>query len=245
LSSGGSSLAQELPAGTLLPIALRTGIDSAKAKAGQAISGMLGQDVILASGTRLNRGSVASGHIVEVIQATGGSAARVVLAFDRLQAQRHIVPLTVGLRALASANEVFEAELPTNVVDDYGSSVRDWNTRQVGGQGVYRGAGTLVSGPDVVGRASWVGEVYAVPRARPHSRCTADPIDDSREQSLWVFSSDACGPYGFEQLTIQHAGRTAPVGEIVLTAPGRLKIRAGSGWLLTVLAAPGPSAAGN
>jgi hypothetical protein len=46
-------------------------------------------------------------------------------------------------------------------------------------------------------------------------------------------TSDACGAYGFPQLTISHFGRTEPRGEIVLVADhGPVKIR--SGMLLLV-----------
>ena len=51
-------------------------------------------------------------------------------------------------------NEVFEARMPTNAWDDYGTSPSDWNTVQVGGAGVYRGSGQLIAGGEVVGRAT-------------------------------------------------------------------------------------------
>ena len=66
------------------------------------------------------------------------------------------------------------SDFPTNLIDDYGSTIHDWNTTQVGGQGVYRGGGIVVSGPDVVARASSVGEVFGKPIAAPKSPCLRD-----------------------------------------------------------------------
>jgi hypothetical protein len=52
---------------------------------------------------------------------------------------------------------------------------------------------------------------------------------------LWVFSSDACGLYDFSNVTLTHAGRTNPVGEITLESrKGDFNIPSGSGLLLRV-----------
>lgn len=52
---------------------------------------------------------------------------------------------------------------------------------------------------------------------------------------MWVFSGDACGAYGLEDLKIAHAGRNDPQGTIVLTSESsKFKLRNGDGLLLRV-----------
>jgi hypothetical protein len=64
---------------------------------------------------------------------------------------------------------------------------------------------------------------------------------NDQEQALWVFSTTACGAYGFEDLKILHTGSTAPFGQITLESPKDILIRGGSGWFLLVNATPGNS----
>jgi hypothetical protein len=129
---------------------------------------------------------------------------------------------------------VFDAQLPTNLIDDFGSTIRDWNTLQIGGQTVYRGDGTVTEGLKVVGRATIVGEVFGEPKTWPWSPCMRDRASNT-VQSFWVFSTDACGVYDLPGVALTHAGRTEPVGQIVLESSGKLNIPAGSGLLLVII----------
>ena len=232
-----SGTGQEIPEGTLLPIQLRSGIKVGKIHSGERVSGKLMQPVRLHGAQDLPRGAVVSGRVVDAQELPSGAGSRIVLAFDRVRFDGKEIPISASLRALASMKAVFDAQLPTNLIDDYGSTVSDWNTVQVGGQGVYRGAGIVMSGPDVVGRASDTGLVTGRPTASPNSPCARDIAASKAEQSLWIFSTNACGTYGFEDLSIAHAGRSSPIGEIQLESRSRLDVRGGSGWLLTVLSA--------
>ena len=229
--------AQQIPAGTALPVMLDSTLDAGKDKPGRKISARLMQDVQLPDGARLPAGSHIVGHVLQGNGGTAASPSRLVVKFDQLISRGRSVPLTTSLRAVASMTEVFAAQLPTNNFDEYGTSIVDWTTVQVGGDAVYRGGGTVIS-PDnrVVGSANVGGDVTAKLTAVPDRGCRGPIEGNDREQSLWVFSTNACGAYGFGDLTIAHAGRTDPVGEILLEAFVNVQLRGGSGLLLRVVA---------
>jgi hypothetical protein len=131
----------------------------------------------------------------------------------------------------AEADTQEGATLPTTGPDRGTPSVW-WNTVQVGGEGLY-GSGPLMRGEQIVGRWVWGGG--AVGQVEENGKCRGEVAGNAREQSLWLFSTDACGVYGYSDVAIEHAGRTSPEGEITLTSTNpNLKIRAGSGILLRV-----------
>jgi hypothetical protein len=119
-------------------------------------------------------------------------------------------------------------------LDDYGTSVSDWNTIQVGGDAVYRGSGQVLAGNRVVGSSTTGGDVTAKLVAVPERGCRSAVDGNDHEQALWVFSTSACGAYGFRDLNILHSGRTGPLGEIWLQSSGDVQVRGGSGLLLRV-----------
>lgn len=227
------AVGQEIPAGTVLPMMLNSTLDASKDKPGRRITGKIMQDVSMPDGVSIPRGARIVGHVVSASPATAGSRSHVAIQFDQVVVKGREIPITTHLRALASMNEVFEAKMPTNSWDDYGTSPSDWNTVQIGGAGVYRGSGQVVSGDQVVGRATDYGAVTAKLIAAPASGCRAGD-DGAREQALWLFSPWACGVYGFADLKIAHAGRTQPVGQIQLESSHDVRVSGGSGWLLRV-----------
>jgi hypothetical protein len=221
-----------IPPGTILPIRVGS-LSSEKSKPGDLVKARIMQDVPLGNGSKLRAGSTVLGRIVDVIPATPGASATVTLKFDTVLQGKTSIPVLTHLRAIASTLEVQSAQTPTTGPGK--GDVFDWmSTIQVGGEAVYGIGGDVMNGDRVVGRAVYDG-VLAEPNAKDGTNCHGPVDGNDRLQAFWVFSSDACGAYGFPYLTISHAGRTDPRGEIALVSErGPVKIRSGSGMLLRV-----------
>jgi hypothetical protein len=225
----GKSYSTNLPDGTILPVQLSSTISLDKAVPGSPISARIAQDVPLENGVVLRRGTKVLGHIVSV---TPGNPSRIAFTFDKVEySKSNSLAVATNLRALASTLEIDGASLPSTGPDRGTPSVW-WNTVQVGGEGLY-GSGPLTRGEQVVGHWVWGGG--AVGQVEANGQCRGEVAGNARDQSLWLFSTDACGVYGYSDVAIEHAGRTSPEGEITLTSTKpNLKIRAGSGILLRV-----------
>jgi hypothetical protein len=221
-----------IPPGTILPVRVGS-LSSEKTKKGDVIKARIMQDVPLGNGSKLRAGSTVVGRVIDVSPAKFGQQASLTITFDAIMRGKESIPIAAHLRAIASALEVQSAQVPP--IGPSESDVYDWlTTVQVGGEVVYGKGGEVYNGGRVVGRSVYDG-VLAQVNAQPGTKC-GGPVDGNDQlQAFWVFSSDACGTYGFPDLTISHAGRTDPQGEIVLVSQqGAIKIRSGSGMLLRV-----------
>jgi hypothetical protein len=225
-----------IPPGTILPVRLNSTLSSAKSRKGQVITGRIMQNVPLSPGVRIREGSKILGQIVEVIPSSTGARARISLQFDKLVSSRQTISITTNLRAIAGFMQIIEAQTPP--IGPGESDVFSWlTTVQVGGDVVYGEGGPVTTGEDanqVVGKAV-NGGVLGKVRAKKGTKCRGAIDGNDSPQALWVFSSDACGTYGLEDISIAHAGRTDPTGVIVLISnSGDLKLPSGTGMLLRV-----------
>jgi hypothetical protein len=221
-----------VPAGTVLPAELSASLDSGKSKPGQVITARIMQDVPLPAG-KIPAGARIIGHIVNVAPAKSGSGMEISLQFDALRFSHRSIPITTNLRAWASMIEVEDAQVPSTGTDR-GTPWAWMTTNQIGGEVVYGQDGPVTNGSSFVGRAA-PGGVLVHLSAKPGSMCRGEVGGNDRPQALWLFSSDACGLYGFSELEITHAGRTDPVGQVrIASKEGRVHIQGGSGLLLQV-----------
>ena len=233
-TANGESTNQEIniAPGTILPVRLGS-LSSQKAKKGDVIKARVMQDVPLENGSKLRAGSRVLGRLIDASPAKPGQKATLVIKFDTVVRGKESIPVVTHLRAIASALEVESAQVPP--IGPSESDVYDWlSTTQIGGEVVYGKGGEVYNGGRVVGRSVYDG-VLAQVNAKEGTQCHGAVEGNDRPQAFWVFSSDACGAYGFTSMTISHTGRTDPRGEIVLVSEqGPLKIRSGSGMLLRV-----------
>jgi hypothetical protein len=212
-----------IPTGTVLPLQLATGLKAGKIKPGQEIKARIMQNI---PGTDIHRGARVLGHVLDA------TPNRLELRFDTLVVKGQRIQFTTNLRALASMMEVEEAQEPESG-PDRGISPVDYTTSQIGGEQVYRAGGPVARGITTVGEPTPYGVLGKLNSNPP---CRAAIAGNDHPQALWLFSTDACGVYGYSGLVIEHAGRTNPVGNIALVAKsGKLNIMSGSGLLLRVL----------
>ena len=229
-----AALAQnEIPPGTILPAQLNSSLNSRKITAGQTFTARIMQDVPLSPHTKIRAGSKVVGRVVSVNAAEKGGSSQITLRFDRLEFHHRSVPISTNLRALASAMEVEDAQVPPAGPDR--GTPWAWITRNlIGGQVAYGAGGPVARGDSIVGKALADGVLLLV-EANPARGCRGQMAGNKGDQALWVFSSDACRLYGMPDITLAHAGRSEPVGEITLTSnQGNLNVRAGSGLLLRI-----------
>jgi hypothetical protein len=228
-----------IPVGTVLPAQLSSSLSSRKNKPGDRITARIMQEVPLSSGRKVRAGAKVIGHVVSVAAARDGHPAEITLQIDRLNVGHHSVPVNTSLRALASMMEVEDAQVPP-MGPDRGTPWA-WETRNlIGGEVAYGQGGPVVHGADIVGQ-SLFGGVLVPAKANPTSGCRGEVGGNTQPQAFWVFASDACGVYGIDDVQITQAGRTSPLGQIVLTSKaGNIVVRSGSGMLLRVNASNPP-----
>jgi len=220
--------ARSIPAGTVLPVRLDSTLSSVRSHSGQLITARVMQTVPL-PGSMVPAGAKVIGHIVNV----SASGASISVVFDTLETRGEKIPIATNLRAIASFVAVSNAQIPDTGADR-GTPESAWTTTQVGGDSVYRGGGHVEGINGIVGEPV-AGGVLSHIYANEEGGCRGPINPNDSLQALWVFSSNACGAYGFSDLKIRHTGRTAPTGQITLdSASGPVKIERGAGLLLRV-----------
>jgi hypothetical protein len=228
-----ASAQDAIPSGTILPVRLNSSF-SLKNRPGKVITGRVMQDVLLPAGTPIGAGAKLVGHVIAVTPPANGASGRISFTFDKVVASGRTIPVATNLRAMASFMEVEEAQIP-ETGPDRGTPENAYTTVLVGGDVDYRGGGPVMEGSRTVSRPV-LGGVLSQVSSKPGTDCRTEIDGDRTPQALWVFSSDACGLYGFQGIAIAHAGRSNPVGEIVLTSNStKLNIHSGSGMLLRVI----------
>jgi len=216
-----------IPAGTVVPVRLNTTFSSHDAP-GKRITARIMQNVPLPDGTVIPEGATVSGRVTSV---SAGPNARFSFEFDALNVGNRAIPIRTDLRAMASFMDLESAQDPL-MGADRGTSESAWTTVQIGGDVIYHG-GSVREGHRSVGQPVYDGVLAPV---YENGECRGAIEGNDRPQALWLFSSSACGAYGFAHLRIAHAGRTEPLGKIeIASTEGGVKIPSGTGMLLRVI----------
>lgn len=241
LAASGSYLyAQDkLPPGTVIPVILQTSIDSQKSTSGRSIVAQVAQDVPLEKKVVIPRRTKVLGEIVQL--EANSNPVMVALRFDRIEVHHRELPIALQLRAIASPLEISSAQMAMSAPNDAGrNSPATRTTIQVGGDVVYRGGGPVQSRTgEIVGTPTpcvtkdQCGVLVKV-KSDPGPNCAGATADETHPQALWLFSSDACGVYGFSELQFQNGSAISRDGQVLFSSSKRIKLPGGAGLLLTV-----------
>jgi hypothetical protein len=188
----------EVPSGTAIPVVFTRTVNAAKAKPGEAVTAKTMQVVRLPDGKAIPSGTILIGHVVESRPFAFDSTPYAVqkpsyisIHFDQLAEKNGAtIPVSLAVRALSSSNVVSDASF-YNFRDETDRS----GTRTLIGGDRFEGGDKQVFSPegDIVGYVRKDG-IYARLISNP------DPIfacgSTNTEQSMGVFSPDACGLYG-------------------------------------------------
>ena len=133
----------QIPAGTILPVALYPGFSSEKARPGQTISAKVMQAVPLANGSAVPEGAKVFGTIVSASQAGKRGPGTVTFRFTEVRRGHQSARITSNVRALASFMEVLYAETPEST-PGFGTPF-PWATTDLIGGDVKYGVGGPVT----------------------------------------------------------------------------------------------------
>jgi hypothetical protein len=222
--------ADRIPAGTIVPVSLNSGLRSDKSPNGAPLTATVMQDVPLGKAERLPKGTKLTGHVIEAITpGPGADESKISFQFDQVRLGSLTIPITTTLRAVASRTAVLAAT-PELTSSEYAD-----NQIEIGGDQIsYGEGGPVMVGSQVVGRYTSQGVLANVDQDSGTPR-GATIGDDARPQAFWLFSVNARGAYGFGDLTILQSGRTEPLGEVTLASHRKtVKVDKGSAMLLRV-----------
>jgi hypothetical protein len=230
---------QVLPQSTAIPVRFLHSLDAKKAKAGDAVTAKTLQVIELPGGGAIAQGAVVVGHVVAVqafqFDPTPYALQKPSLLsihFDKLQIGDTAVPVNLSVRAIASTIDSQEAARPHRLDETDGLGT----VTLIGGT-EFSPLEKRIQTPDgnsigynrkdgVFARLASSG--YSGPGALYHCNAT------NTEQSVAIFSPDACGVYGFAGVYLPNNGQQDG-GTFTLAVRGHsLKLYEGSTALLQV-----------
>jgi len=224
---------------TAMPVVLEKTVDAAHTQNGAPVFARTMQVVHLANGTVIPRGAMLEGKVVEAsafhFDSTPYAQQKesiLSIRFDRVVVSGSSLPLSAQLRAVASPIDVEEARTPQyrDDPDSVGTRVL------IGGEEISgmekkirRNDGSVVGYERRDGDYARLLSSTSLSAAQKTLYCEASQT----EQSIAVFSADACGVYDLSDLNIVNAGASS--GTIVLSSErGSVRFPRGSAALLMV-----------
>jgi hypothetical protein len=229
--------AQSLPAATAVPVSFVHSVDAKKAKAGDTVTAKTMQVILLPGGASIDKGTVIVGHVVAVqpfhfdpTPYAHQSASQISIHFDKLQKGDSVIPVNLSVRAIANPIASREAAYPHSNADADPLGMMTL----IGGTS-YSPLEKMIQSDDgdAIGynrKGGVFARLIAAGSSGKGASIHCEGTDT--EQSLAIFSPDACGVYGFAGDYILENGQDGS-GTFTLAVRGRSeKLYAGTTALL-------------
>jgi hypothetical protein len=216
---------QSLPALTAIPVSFVQTVDAKKAKVGDMVTAKTMQVVQLPGGASISKGSLVEGHVVVAAPFRFDStpyahqrASEISIHFDKVRQGDLVIPVNLSVRAIATKMATADASSPHHLDDTDTLGV----ITLIGGTEFTPIDKVIKSESGDAIAYNRDGGVFA--RLMPSSSLGAAPsvrcAGTDTEQSVAIFSPDACGAYGFGGDYMAQNGDDGS-GTFTLTARGR------------------------
>jgi hypothetical protein len=232
-----SATQTKVPPGTALPVRFVRSVDAKRARPGDRVIAKTLQIVFLPGGQRLPKGTLLVGHVVDAQPYhfdpepyAHQKASSISIHFDQIVNGDLTLPVNLSVRALADTFQSQWAPRP-----HYQDETDGAGTMILIGGDEFSSFDKTVRGDsgDVIAYNRKDG-LFArlLPSDDPASKTRVNCSSTRTEQSVAIFSPNACGLYGFGRVYMPHAGRSGS-GTFTLASRGRsIKLYAGSTALL-------------
>jgi hypothetical protein len=220
-----SAGSQSLPALTAIPVSFVHTVDAKKAKVGDAVTAKTMQAVQASTGITIPKGALVVGHVVAVesyhfdnTPYAHQKPSEISIHFDTVQQGEAMVPVSLSVRAIASAMATADASRPHHLDDTDTLGV----ITLIGGtEFTPIDKAIMGSNGDAIAYNRNTG-VFArlLPSISTGAAVSISCAGTDTEQSVAVFSPDACGAYGFGSDYMAQNGNDGS-GTFTLAARGR------------------------
>ena len=238
-AASAAAQSQSLPAATAVPVSFVHSVDAKKAKVGDTVTAKTMQAILLPGGASIDKGTVVVGHVVSVqpfhfdpTPYAHQSPSLISIHFDKLQKGDSVIPVSLSVRAIASTLDSRDAAYPHSHDD-----TDTLGTMTLIGGTTFSPLDKMIQSDDgdAIGYNRKGGVFARLIASGSSGRGTSIHCEATdTEQSVAIFSPDACGVYGFAGDYILENGQDGS-GTFTLAVRGRSeKLYAGSTALLQV-----------
>jgi hypothetical protein len=238
-TASAAAQSEPLPAATAVPVRFVHTVDATKAKVGDTVTAKTMQVILLPGGANIDKGTLVIGHVVAVesfhfdpTPYAHQSPSLISIHFDKLQKGDSVIPVNLSVRAIAATEDSRQASYPHSNVDADPLGMMTL----IGGTS-YSPMEKMIQSDDgdAIGYNRKGGVFARLIASGSSGKGTSIHCEGTdTEQSVAIFSPDACGAYGFGGDYILENGQDGS-GTFTLAVRGRSeKLYAGSTALLQV-----------